>query len=55
MPRDGLTPVQLRAISCRMIARLATQLLQPAIDHWQGRHKWPLTLIVSVVAMRPIW
>lgn len=33
-----------------MLARLATQLLQPAIDHWHGRHAWPLTLIVSVFA-----
>ncbi len=32
-----------------MIVRLSKRALQPAIDHWQGRHAWPLTLIVSVL------
>jgi hypothetical protein len=34
-----------------MIARLTLQLLRPAIDHWQGLHRWPVTLFVSVIAM----
>jgi len=34
-----------------MIARLTQHLLRPAIDHWQGHHRWPVTLLVSVIAM----
>lgn len=34
-----------------MPARLAQHILRPAIDHWQGQHRWPVTLIVSVVGM----
>ena len=34
-----------------MLARLTQQLLRPAIDHWQGQHRWPATLLVSVVGM----
>lgn len=34
-----------------MYPRLAQQLLRPAIDHWQGQHRWPATLIISVVGM----
>lgn len=34
-----------------MLARLTSQLLRPAVDHWQGAHRWPVTLLVSVVGM----
>lgn len=34
-----------------MLARLTQRLLRPAIDHWQGQHRWPMTLLVSVVGM----
>lgn len=34
-----------------MLAHLTQQLLRPAIDHWQGQHRWPVTLLVSVVGM----
>ncbi|MGI9422771.1 MAG: hypothetical protein ACR2PA_06230 [Hyphomicrobiaceae bacterium] len=29
----------------------AEHLIRPAVDHWQGRHPWPLTLVVSVIGM----
>ncbi|MGI9480695.1 MAG: hypothetical protein ACR2PI_28690, partial [Hyphomicrobiaceae bacterium] len=34
-----------------MLARLTQQLLRPAIDHWQGQHSWPVTLLISVVGV----
>ena len=34
-----------------MYPRLAQQLLRPAIAHWQGQHRWPVTLIISVMGM----
>ena len=34
-----------------MLGRLIQRLLRPAIDHWQGQHRWPVTLLVSVVGV----
>jgi len=34
-----------------MLGQLTRQLIRPAVDHWQGLHSWPLTLVVSVIGM----